>query len=400
MASDELYKLASEFYKLKLWEKLSSDQIFGVKLSDGRIAYCSAQDFDEYERTALAVFVGRENFDSHRYSEMNFYEISENEDFLLQVSQNCLQCIFDAKLDMSDEEIAEEKSFSKRNKIYFRARFSHPRFLKFRPLSLSTVIEDAEEEKILVQTLKAAIEVGKKFPGKLPRKIEFLDQPPFRRKFPLLEADGESFKWSMERFPPFRYVKYPEANLNYKDAKKLFDAKKIRNYCCEIFILPSPIEDEEGELKFSVLFLAYDKKRKFLLSIEPAFDYLTTSKKFTENISKTFLKVGVPKKIFVRSERTFIFLEKFCEQTGIELCEVDEMPEMDFEQEKLLKLTDVQDGGDEFFSRIFDLVESESVAELKKILPPDFKGLLQDMLDKNMFAPHLVKKVSDVLNED
>ena len=132
MASDKLYKLASEYYKLKLWNDLSEDQIFGVRLTDGRIAYCSVNGYEEGDRIALAVFVGSENFDSHRNSEMHFIDISRNEEFLLTAAQDCLECIFETKDGLSDEELAEEKSFSKRNKIYFRARNDFVCILKHR----------------------------------------------------------------------------------------------------------------------------------------------------------------------------------------------------------------------------------------------------------------------------
>ena len=400
MACDELYKLASEYYKLKLWNDLSEDQIFGVRLTDGRIAYCSVNGYEEGDRIALAVFVGSENFDSHRNSEMHFIDISRNEEFLLTAAQDCLECIFETKDGLSDEELAEEKSFSKRNKIYFRAKNSHPRFLKFRPLCLSTIINDAEEENILIQALQAAIEVGNKLSTKLPKRIRLGYGTPFRRKFPLLTAEGESFKWTMENFPPYRYPKYPEAKFTPEDAKKLFAAKKAGIYHCEIFILPRPKEDDDGIVKFPIMLLTYDTKKKVLLNIAPTFSYITAPENLTASVTEFFLKHGTPQKIFVRNERTFIFLEKFCEQAGIELGEIEEMPGMDEEQEKILRFLEVQQMKDDGVVKdILDQIENSSVAELKKILPPDLKEMLRKVLEADILVSDLADKIAAVLKD-
>ena len=311
MASDELYKLAVEFDKKKLWNKLDSDQIFGLKLADGRIIYCSVRGKYGEENYALAVYVDTEGLNSLRHSEIGFGKIADNEIFLLDVSQNCLQVIFEVKDALSEEELKAERAFTRRNKIYFRKKYSHPRFLKFTPLCLATQIKNLEDEKILSQAILAAIEVAKKFPEKLPRKITFSADVPIRRKFPLLTFDGENYKWTMQNFPPFRRVNYPEANLNPKNLKKLSVAKKSGSYCCDIFILPLAVKDDDGKKKFSVTLMTYDKTKKRVIEIEPATNYIDAPENLTLSVAKAFIKNGVPKKIFVRNERSYIFLEKF-----------------------------------------------------------------------------------------
>lgn len=398
MPSDELYKLAVEYDNQKLYYKMNSEQIFGVKLSDGRIAYCSVQGRHGGENFALAVYVGTEGLDSLRHSEIKFEDILDNEAFLLNVSQNCLQCIFEVKDELTEDELAAEKSFSKRNKIYFRKKYSHPRFLKFTPLCLSTQIKNLEEEKILMQALSAAIEVSKKIPDSLPRRIKFLEPPPIRKKFPLLTFSGESYKWTMEQFPPFRRVKYPAAKLKPSNLKKLSAAKKIGTYCCEIFILPCTEEDGDGISKFPVTFVTFDKTKQRKIEIEPVLDYLTAPEKLTDKIAKIFLREGVPKKIFVRSERTYVFLEKFCEQVGIELGETEDFQDIDMEENYLLHELKIQSlSEDEFIVQLLDLIESVPARELKKNLSQEIKDLITELYDDDIFSDDMEEKIEKII---
>jgi len=400
MASDELYKLAVEYNKQKLWHKMDSDQIFGFKLADGRIVYCSVQGRHGEEDCALSVYIETEKLDRLRHSEMHFGEISENEMFLLNVSQDCLRLVLDVKDALVEEELKAEKDFSKRNKIYFRAKYSHPRFLKFTPLSSATMIESLEDEKILAQAISATLEVAKKFPDKLPRRIQFLGNPPFRRKFPLLTFDGENYKWTMENLPPFRLVKYPAAKLKPADLKKLSAAKKSGSYSCEIFAVPRT--EYEGELsKFPVKLMTFNRSKKREIEIESALDYVTAPEILTAEVAKSFLEHGVPKKIFVRNERTYIFLEKFCEQTGIELLDADDLPEMDDLEENFLRELEIDSFADnEDVLNLLNYVENESVEELRKTLPQDIKDFLQQLYEDDILSEEMDAKLEKILFDD
>ena len=405
MVSDELYKLAAEFWKLKLWNFLTEYQIFGVQLEDGKIAYCSVCNRNiGGENFTFTVYEGAEKFESYRNSVCRYEEFSENEDFLLNVSQNCLRLVFDSRENLLSEEIESEKNFSKRKKIYFRGKNSHPRFLKYLPLQMSFPIQNSDEEKILSLTLKAVLEVGKKFPNNLPRGIKFEDSPPLRRKFPLLTFDGENFKWSMKYFPPFRRQEYPEAKLSPRLLKKLSDAKKTESYLCEIFILPIAKEVEKNIFKFPVILMTLKESDSIFVEIEPTFDYATSTEELTSNIAKTFLKKGVPKKISVRNERTYQFLENFCEETGIELCEPAEIPTLDEEEEKLLQVleNDNFEKDDESKNLIEILLKDIihlPVEVLKENFSEDLKIFLKNMLAKDALDPSLKEKVEKVLKD-
>lgn len=404
MASDELYKLAVEYNKQKLWYNMSSDQLFGVKLDDGRIAYCSVLGRHEGEGCALAVYVSKTELDCLRHSEINFEEnITDNEAFILKVSQSCLRLILAEKDDLSDEELKAEKIFSKRNKIYFRAKHSHPRFMKFKPLCSARQITDVEDEKILMQAISAAIEVSKKFPYKLPHRIQFSDRIAIRRKFPLLTLECEKYKWTMEHFPPFRRVQFPVAKLNPEQLKKLTAKKKSGTYCCEIFILPKTayVEDEDVS-KFPVTLITYDQTKKRKIEMDYALDYIARPEILTAAVVKTFLAKGVPKKIFVRNERTYYFLEKFCEQVGIELLDAeDDLQEIEIEEENIIRELKIESlSEDEYIIQLLDLVENVPAEELKHSLDQELKDLLEELYNDDVLTDELDAKIEKILFDD
>ena len=58
-SSEKLYQKAFEFKKTKLWEKLSTEQIFAFKLSDRGIGYINIGR-SEYGYPVLRLFPGEE----------------------------------------------------------------------------------------------------------------------------------------------------------------------------------------------------------------------------------------------------------------------------------------------------------------------------------------------------
>ena len=400
MVNDELYKLAAEYFKQKLWYEMSAYRMFGVQLEDGRIAYCSVNGRDEDE-IYFSVYVGNEELDTYRNSTCRYEFFSENEDFWLSVSQKCLRVTFLEKDELFPEELAAEKKFSRKNKIYFREEGSHPRFSKYLPLQVAFSVEDEEDKKILALTLSAALEVRKKFPNNLPRGIKFENRPQFRRNFPLLTWTGENFKWSKKFFPPFRHLKYPSAKLTKKDAEKLRAAQKIQNYSCELFLLHNVKTDVDGFSKFIVVMLALNSESGERIKIEPDLNYLSAPEKLTKKIVKSFLKEGVPKKIFVRMERTYQFLEKFCEQAGIELCDAEELPEIENAEKSVnryLKIRELQEN--EVFNRILDALENEPVKKLKKEFPADLKYFLLELVQEDILRPDIKDKILEIAETD
>ena len=402
MASDKLYTLAATYEKLSLFRELSEQQIFGVRLPSGEIAYCSvlgkaARGF------GLSVYVGEENLDRYRHTFFQSEYNSENEDFFRFISQKYFQCLLTTKDELSDDELQAEKSFSKRNKIYFRARHSHPRFLKFSPMYEQSFIEDEADEKILELALTAAIEVGNKYlDDDLPRKIEFINAPPIRRKFPLLTPDGENFIWTMEKFPPLRYIQYPVPKFSADVLKKFKRQKKVADYQCELFAIPCSMPEVGSKrLKFPVMFMLMDSKAKMLdKACAPNFNYLERTEELLNPLISLCTKKGVPEKIFVREDRTYDFLEDFCEQVGIELVEVEDIQEMDEAEDELVEIFDEETEGkstEDYINELIKMLDSVPAKIFRETMPPEVKLVLESLLNENIFDAQTNEKIREIL---
>ena len=140
------------------------------------------------------------------------------------------------------------------------------------------------------------------------------------------------------------------------------------------------------------------------VEIEPTFDYATSTEELTSNIAKTFLKKGVPKKISVRNERTYQFLENFCEETGIELCEPAEILTLDEEEEKLLQVLENDNfEKDDESKKLIEILLKDiihlPVEVLKENFSEDLKIFLKNMLAKDALDPSLKEKVEKVLKD-
>lgn len=402
MIGDKLYRLAAEFYKRKLWRDLVEFEIFGVRLPDGTIAYCSVTGNDG-ENFALSVYVGDSGFATYRRTHFPWHELSENEYFFRLVERKFLKCIFVAKDDLSDEELTAEKSFSKSNKIYFRGKLSHPRFLKSQPLTLEEPIDSQEDAEILAAALEGAVEFGKFYPDNLPKNISLPSFPPIRKKFPVLTPDGEKFKWIMANLPPYRHDKYLAAEFTQSAVAKLRQAKKVGEFECELFVLSEPLRDrEDGIYKFPVIMLMKFYTDKKLDTLPITLTYPTDRKSLTQEFIDSCLKVGVPEKISVRTERTFVFLEELCEAAGIELCEVEDFDDFEVGEQETADEGESEEGEtlvdtEKVIRGLVRFIEVTPVDRLKKFFSEDNQNILNDLERTGLLTPEAKSKLQKIL---
>ena len=65
MIPDKLYELAFAYKKTKLWDKIWKDQLFAVKLTDGKMGYVCAERGVE-SAYALKLFTTQKGLDTYR----------------------------------------------------------------------------------------------------------------------------------------------------------------------------------------------------------------------------------------------------------------------------------------------------------------------------------------------
>ena len=411
MASDKLYKLAFEFKKLKLWKVLNETQIFGVKTDSGEILYCVILG-ELGEHFALLVYPGVEGLDSYRkLFESDELTDSLAENFFVVYSQCCLQCSFENKDMLSDGELEEVRDYAKRNDFILRGKNAFPKFTKNIPWHVPALLSD-EDEKILEQALNATFEIAEKYPKKLPKGIEFSEGDPYDRKIPLLEFKRKNFSWSMTDLPESVPEKFPAPKISKSLAKNLKAAKKTNEVLCEVLITPVTCSDNEDEniLHLRTILIVIDGRNGKILNPPPdTKDYGEESARvLVENFANILLDKSlnkVPKRIFVRNERTFSLLKDFCEQGDIKLVFEEDLPAIDDFEENILQAFDYE-GDDvdekislemqkEMISLLIDKLSELPERELKK-MPQDMRILVEDMLEEGILPPNLEKKLKKI----
>lgn len=419
MASDRLYDLAVRYRKAKLWKDLTDDALFGVRLANGEIGYCSVMGMMG-EHFALGVYRGREGLDSYRLLAQITEELPDSEIFFRMLSQDCLQCSFETKGELSPEELEETKSYGKRKRVSFRGQMAFPRFQKYRPYYAPAVVKDTGDEELLCLALEAAIAIAERAKKESPEALGFTYGAPFDREIPLLEPAGDGFRWSMLPLPERREI-VPEspALSNEILLGKIKRMKKRGERICELFMFPVPteLEDGSGLCSFPVVLIALDPKSGMVLP-----DVMDLGCHGGEALLASFATAlakakSVPSSIYVRNERAYLFLENFCKQAGIQLYKEDsERTDIldEIEEDLMSGLDgfpgdglDVFDDADEFddmdgideigmLSAVAEMIGKCSDKEIRE-MPEGMKEAVRAMLGQGLFSPSKEKKLKKLL---
>ena len=112
MAREKMYELAFQYKDTKLWQRLYDDEMFAVRLTDGEIGYCSVMGMMG-EHLALGLYVGNRGYQSFRLLLDTEFELLDNVEMgILLTEQDCLQCSFEKKDMLSDEELLEARKYA------------------------------------------------------------------------------------------------------------------------------------------------------------------------------------------------------------------------------------------------------------------------------------------------
>ncbi len=156
----ELFRLAFEYRKTKLWQRLFDSQLFGVTLADGEIGYCCVMGM-RGEHVALGVYVGQDGMSSwYAMLDRQKYQ-DDNLSLALAVGQECLQCVFDDEEFCTREQIEEAETFAAALDVTLRGSFRYPHFERYCPAKFPSPIEDEAGADILMRCLRGAIRIAK-----------------------------------------------------------------------------------------------------------------------------------------------------------------------------------------------------------------------------------------------
>ena len=350
MNFDNLYKLAFEFKKRKIWNTIHESEIFAVKLSDGRIGYITVTG---QSKTVfmVALYIGEEALQGllNMFYE-TFIFLSNFEQQELMLSQNCLQCALESKDDLDPDTIEITKKYAKKHKIKLTGRNSYPVFLKYSPFSIPWDIVSEEDTIALEEALSAVMRMADLVEERGKEKLGLKSISKRTKKIPMLEIKNNEFiltKTDLPKRSPRKYY-VPECSNELM-------IEKIKNYNnkvtleCELVRELKPTFDQEVKRPvFPVMLFAVNERSSFSLPVEKILGFERNPDKLMNSFIAGLDKYEImPSRILALNNYTYHFFKPFCEKMGIEVL---------FKEDSSDYMDEVQG---EFFDEEIDLAEKE-----------------------------------------
>lgn len=414
---DSLFDLAFAYKQTKLWKLLWDTQLFAIQFSDGQIGYCSVMGMAG-EHNALAVYIGQAGLDSYRAiaggaGRQSFDMVDDDGNVLPtfqshehMMSQDCLQCAFEKKVDMRDWSVRAVQTYAKRNDL--RLAGHYPDFVRYRPYRFPWYLRDTIEQGYMAEALQAAIEVAKRidadvaaYQAEIPAfatrdarevvrgKLGFSEGAPYRKKIPLLNMKDGAFVWSSITLPNEKKKQYPSPLIKSNDIL-LARVKRTKmrvghngqgtSWYCDIVMLAQPLRGGGGDAEadgatgagetgdanrpgqsdaelepieapyFAMVMLVINSEMQQIVSTPmiPQLDEAGCGK-IIHALAESIIQDGKPQSFIVKKNdaRTRTILQAFAEQVGVEMisCADDDDVLLDAEMNLLAYFDNKADSG-------------------------------------------------------
>lgn len=400
MISDKLFGLAFEYKKTKLWNILWDRDIFAVKLSDGRIGYISIMGAAG-KHCALGLYIGEDGFQSFR-------SIIDVDEYLLPplaahehlLKQDCLQCAFEGKDEVTEEEREDAKKYAREHGIRIAGKNAYPYFAKYQPNCCPWHLETEQEQEALCEALAAAIKMAEILKEKSPDELGFHQFHMEFEEAPMLELRDGVYILKTTKLPEEKQVEWPAAKAGNDIAiANLKKAAREGLWECEIVRYLEAIQDEPDEIPFfPVILLAVESATDYILPVSIVEDYEENPDNLLNVFMDALLMQKVcPAEIKVRDERTYVFLKAFCDRMKIAISIEKELPALDdaelvfmghFGKSEEEQIEDMTRMLDELLS--LDVIQDQE-------LPKEMAVQLGMLAEMGILPEHLEDKINGLL---
>ncbi|MBR2699041.1 MAG: hypothetical protein IKE76_10655 [Clostridia bacterium] len=333
MIPDRLFELAFIYKKTKLWKKLWDTQIFGVRFSDGDIGYCCIMGMMG-ELNAIAVYLGQ----SGLYSMRTLHDDPESKDALASMElmhiQDCLMLSFNNKSLLNARDVEDIAAYCRSNGIDYplRGKNAYPQFERFRPGYERWYLEDAEDQRRMIEALEAVLEVSDRLVRemKTPEMLGLCEGTFYDREIPLLTKQGDGFRWEAFPLPPHKPVEWPPIVIDDDlSLARLQKAPRKGEWAMRLFRFVTPLTtQEEDGLPFDKLtvvpfypwaMITVEIKTGYVLSTSLCDTPEDYTRFFAQKLTDCVANFGMPGRIVVLDDRTEQAMRSFCDQFGVRL---------------------------------------------------------------------------------
>lgn len=402
MDTDRLYELAFQYRKTKLWDMVSDEHVFALKLSDGTIGYVSVMRYGQ-DYCALSLYIGDKGFDSYRRVTDALDYRGVLDEYEGNEIQDCLRCELQKRDALNEQEREKVKIYARTHGIKIAGKYAYPYFVKYKPYCYPWHFQTEKEALYMGEALEAAIALAEFVRGKMPYQLGLGRITEETKDIPMLERENGKYIWRKTQVPAPLEIEYPSPKVNNDImAAKINKIKKSGIWECEIIRYPKPFQDGPDDVPvFPAILLCVDSKSGYILPVSPVTDYEEGPDKMLDVFMEGLLMQQIhPKKIGARDERTYAFLKNFCNKLGINLKIDDELEALDEAEEA-------------FYER-FDMSEEEEMEDLQEILNavmkltdeqilnlPDMIVMqLEVFMKEGIFPAEVEKRFARVLNFD
>jgi len=346
MIPDRLYELAFAYKKSKLWKRLWDTDVFAVERESGELAYtCVMGRLGEH--CGVSAYTAEEFASYYRLLDTVESGVPEDQpsDMLsAMLVQKCSQLSFQDGDLLSPDEIEDVRAYVKAHGIRLSGKRAWPQFERYLPHHLPWYMTDRDDQERLADVLEACIALGGILAGhKAPAELGFSD---IRREdvsdVPLMrKIDGAYVLHSFVPLPERMEEQFPEGPVpDPAMVRKLKSRFKKGALLCEIFWIPTPVQDDPGEAPcFPAVLMAVQEHNGMVLPATPVRDADHDQKELLGHFLNALSELkNLPKVWKVQDMRTCSFLKPAAESLGVklELCDAAKLGALADAKEGLL----------------------------------------------------------------
>jgi len=399
--AEKMYELAFQYKSTKLWQQLYDDELFAVQLGDGEIGYCSIMG-ELGDHIALGLYVGESGYQSYRFLLDQPRQVDDILMGALLTSQDCLQCSFENKDMLSDEELEEVRAYAAAHDKPLRGKNAFPQFTKYRPGRYPWHFDSPVDEQRICAALSAAIALKKMLRGHQKYELGLASVHEGASKIPLLVQQESRWVIKFTALPDAR-MRYPVTE--WRDEMTTARIKRLKRrgkLQCGVMRLPSPVQDEEKQDEapyFPLVLVCLNLASGVLL--KPILSKTGDGQNMAAGFAEMILSAKVaPERVELRDEQTKAILSDFCGKAGIQAAITDNLGELDDAMLQMMHRMGPDTDTEDEVEQIGDLCETLMQmrdGELKQ-LPEEMVAMLLDLAEDGVVPEMLAKRIKRIFH--
>lgn len=395
--TETMYELAFQYKSTKLWQQVHDDELFAVQLEDGEIGYCTVMGMLG-DHIALGLYVGESGYQSYRFL-LDRLRGADNElamgEFL--TSQDCLQCSFENKDMLSDDELEEVRAYAKAHDKPLRGRNAFPQFTKYRPGRYPWRFDSPLDEQRICAALSAAIALKKLLRGRQNYELGLEPVCEGVAKIPMLVQ--QEARWII------KFTTLPEAKMRCPSVEwsdemttaRIRRLKKRGTLQCGVMRLPSPVQDEaetDEAPYFPLALVSLNPASGTLL--KPILSKTGDGREIADGFAEMLLSAkAAPERVELRDEQTAAILSDFCRKTGIGAAIGEDLDELEDAMLQMTRSMGTDEDAEDELAEIKDLCETLCQmrdGELKQ-MPKEMAAMLLELAEEGLVPDELAKRL-------